>query len=289
LKKRGLGMKKRTYLSGVAALHACLCVTNAQGQPPPAELDLIEVHDDLYVIHNEAVPGNATALITNEGVLLIDDKFERDYGNMVTLLRSVTDQPVRFVINTHYHGDHSGSNARFQAAGAEIVASEQARLKMVEFDQSGLPVFTIEDFGRIHIGGKVVELYHFGRAHTDGDVVVYFRDYRLLVAGDLFTLGDATPQLIDYAGGGSAKDWTRTLDEVMQLGFDTVIPGHGLVTTRAEMQRFRDSTLVLRNRVQEMVRGGSSREEIEVVLREEFGWHDLHISRGLDGLIGELR
>ena len=119
--------------------------------------------------------------------------------------------------------------------------------------------------------------------------MIYFRDYRLLVAGDLFTYGSATPQLIDYSGGGSAKDWTRTLDEVLQLGFDTVIPGHGTVTTRSEMQRFRDSTLVLRNRVQEMIRGGSSREEIEVVLREEFGWQDLHISRGLDGLMGELR
>ncbi len=282
-------MHKRTYLIWLTALNACLFVSNALGQPQPAELELIMVHDDLYVIHNEFVPGNATALITDEGVLLIDDKFERDYSNMVELLRSVTDQPVRFVINTHYHGDHSGSNARFQAAGAEIVSSERARLKMVEFDQSGLPVFTIEDFGRIHIGGKEIELYQFGRAHTDGDVVVYFRDYRLLVAGDLFTYGGATPQLIDYAGGGSAKDWTRTLDRILRLDFDTVIPGHGTVTTRAEMQRFRDSTLDLRNRVQGMVRGGSSRDEVEVMLREVFGWQDLHIARGLDGLMGELR
>lgn len=288
MKKRGLGMKT-TYLTSLVALQACLCVSTAMSQPPPAVLDLIKLHDDLYVIHNDAVPGNSTALITNEGVLLIDDKFERDYGNIVALLGTVTDQPVRFVINTHYHADHSGSNARFQAAGAEIVASEQARLKMVEFDQSGLPVFTIEDFGRIHIGGKAVELYHFGRAHTDGDVVVYFRDYRLLATGDMFTLGSATPQLIDYAGGGSAKDWTQTLDEVLQLGFDTVIPGHGTVTTRAELEKFRDSTLVLRNRVQGMVRGGRSREEVEAVLRTDFGWQDLHITRALDGLMGELR
>ena len=281
--------KTTTYPSTLATLLACVCVSNAQGQPPPADLDLIKVYDDLYVIHNEVAPGNATALITDDGVLLIDDKYERDYDNMVELLRSVTDQPVRFVINTHHHGDHSGSNARFQAAGAEIVASEQARLKMVEISQSGLPVFTIKDFGRLHIGGKSVELYRFGRGHTDGDVVVYFRDYRLLVAGDLFNYGDATPQLIDYAGGGSAKDWTRTLDEVLQLGFDTVIPGHGTVTTRAEMQRFRDSTMVLRNRIQDMLRQGSSREEIEAVLRGEFGWQDLHVGRGLDGLMGELR
>jgi glyoxylase-like metal-dependent hydrolase (beta-lactamase superfamily II) len=201
----------------------------------------------------------------------------------------VTDQPVRFVINTHYHGDHSGSNARFQAAGAEIVASEQARVKMVEINQSGLPVFTIEDSGRIRMGGKVVELYRFGRAHTDGDVVVYFPEYRVLVAGDMFTYGDATPQLIDYAGGGSARDWTRTLEKVLQLDFETVIPGHGTVTTRAEMEKFRDSTAVLSGRIRAMLRQESSREEIEAVLREEFGWQDLHMSRGFDGLIGELQ
>jgi len=289
LAEEELRVHKRTYLSCLAALSALLFAVNVQGQPQPAELELISVHDELYVIHNDYVPGNATALITDEGVLLIDDKFERDYTNMIELLRSVTDQPVRVVINTHYHEDHSGSNARFQEAGAEIVASERARLKMVEFDQSGLPIFTIEDFGRIHIGGKEIELYQFGRAHTDGDVVVYFPDYRLLVAGDLFVHGGGTVQLIDYAGGGSAKDWTRTLDRILRLDFDTVVPGHGAVTTKAEMQRFRDSTLDLRNRVQDMVRGGNSREEIEAMLRGEFGWQDIHITRGLDGLMGELR
>jgi cyclase len=272
-----------------AALLACLFAAAAQGQPPASELQLIRVEDDLYVLHNEAVPGNTTALITDEGVLLIDDKFERDYDALMELLRSVTDQPVRLVINTHHHGDHSGSNALFKAAGAEIVASERARMKMVEFNQAGLPVFTIEDEGRVHLGGKVAEMYRFGRAHTDGDIVIYFPEYRLLVAGDMFTFGDATPQLIDYAGGGSAKDWTDTLDDVLALDFERVIPGHGVVTTKGEMRRFRDSTLELRNRVQSMVRDGSSRDEVEAMLRAEFGWQELHIGRGLDGLMGELR
>jgi len=284
-------MKTRTtmYPSSLAMLLTCLCISNAQGQPPPAELELIQVEDDLYVIHNYAVPGNATALITDEGVVLIDDKFENNYDDIVESLRSVTDQPVRFVINTHHHADHSGSNARFQAAGAEIIASERARLKMVAINQSGLPVFTIEDEGHVHVGGKSIELYRFGRAHTDGDIVAYFRDYRVLVTGDMFTYGDATPQLIDYAGGGSARDWTQTLDDVLQLGFERVIPGHGVVTTKEELRRFRDSTLVLSNRVQSMLREERSREEIEAVLREEFGWQDLHVGRGLDGLMGEMR
>jgi len=160
---------------------------------------------------------------------------------------------------------------------------------MVEAGMPGLPVFTMEDRARMHVGGKVVDLMYLGRGHTDGDIVIYLPQYRVLVAGDLFTYGSATPQLIDYAGGGSAKDWTDTLDKILQLDFDTVIPGHGDVTNKAEMRKFRDSTLALRTRAQELIRGGSSREQLEAALRREFGWQELHLTRGLDGLFGELR
>lgn len=282
-------MKTNVSLAVPAFLLAGLYVASAQGQPPPAELELMQVNDNLYVIYNDYVPGNATALITDEGVLLIDDKFENNYDDIMTLLRSVTDQPVRYVVNTHYHGDHSGSNVKFQDAGADIIATEQARARMVEIDQPGWPRFTMEESARIHIGGVVVDLLHYGRGHTGGDLVVYFPQYQILVSGDLFAYGDELPQLIDYAGGGSAREWTDTLDEIMLLGFETVVPGHGVVTTKAEMRNFRNSTQMLRNRVQEMLREDSSREEVEAMLRDEFDWQDLHISRGLDGLMGELR
>ena len=280
-------MKMNASMAAAACLIAGLCIASANAQPAPAELELIQLNDSLYVIHNEGVPGNATALVTEEGVLLIDDKFENNYEGIVELLGSVTDQPVRYVVNTHYHADHSGSNVRFQEAGADIVATEQARARMVEIDQPGWPRFTLEESARIHIGGVAVDLLHFGRAHTGGDLVVYFPQYQILVAGDLFVAG--LPQLIDYGGGGSAREWTDTLDDVMLLGFETVVPGHGPVTTKAEMRRFRDSTAALRDRVQEMLREDRPREEIEAVLRDEFGWQELHLTRGLDGIVGELR
>ena len=119
--------------------------------------------------------------------------------------------------------------------------------------------------------------------------MVYFPDYQILVAGDLFNYGDIPVQLIDYAGGGSARAWTDTLDDIMMLGFETVVPGHGGVTNKAEMRRYRDATVTLRERIRGMVLGGSSRDEIEAVLRGEFGWRDLHVARGLDGIMGELR
>jgi len=278
--------ENRVFLAASVAL---LCVSAAHGQPPTSQLDRVDVADGLYVIHNVAAPGNVTVLVTNEGVLLVDDKFERDFEGIMRIVRSITDQPVRYVVNTHHHGDHTGSNAMFASTGAEIVASERARTKMVEAGMPGLPVFTMEDRARMHVGGKVVDLMYLGRGHTDGDIVIYLPQYRVLVAGDLFTYGSATPQLIDYAGGGSAKDWTDTLDKILQLDFDTVIPGHGDVTNKAEMRKFRDSTLALRTRAQELIRGGSSREQLEAALRREFGWQELHLTRGLDGLFGELR
>ncbi len=280
-------MKIRVSTSVLAFSFLTLYIAAAHGQPPPAQLELIQLNDNLYVIHNEGVPGNATALITDEGVLLIDDKFEANFDGIVELLRSVTDQPVRYVVNTHYHGDHSGSNVRFQEAGADIVATEQARARMVEIDQPGWPRFTLDESARIHIGGVAVDLMHFGRAHTGGDLVVYFPQYQILVSGDLFVAG--LPQLIDYGGGGSAREWADTLDNILLLGFETVVPGHGAVTTKAEMRRFRDRTVMLNDRVQEMLRADSSREEIEAMLRDEFNWADLHVTRGLDGILGELR
>lgn len=258
-------------------------------QQQPAKQELVKIKDDLYVIHNDYVPGNSTALITNEGVVLVDDKFDIDHDSILAELKKVTNQPVKYVVNTHHHGDHSGGNAKLQRLGAQVVASEQARENMVDGKQPGLPTVAFEHHAHIYLGGKNVELYHFGRAHTNGDVVVYFPAARTLAAGDMFTIGDATPQLIDYAGGGSAKEWTSTLDSVLQLDFDAVVPGHGVVTTKQEMRKFRDSTLTLRNRVHELVVQKKTRDDIAKMLMNEFHWAQLHLDRGLDGAIAEMQ
>src|SRR5687767_8814802 len=153
-------MKKSLYFSalafGVVGFSA-----NAQFGSEPSKLELIKLQDDLYVIHNEFVPGNTTALITDEGVILVDDKFEVDADNIVALLKTVTNQPIKYVINTHFHGDHSGGNAKLQAAGTLAVASAQARTRMVAGNQSGQPDITVQPRGAIHLGGKSAEIYWF--------------------------------------------------------------------------------------------------------------------------------
>ena len=260
----------RVSLAGVMVAAMCVAYVHAQFGNTPSKLNTVKLADDLFVIHNDFVPGNTTALITSEGVVLVDDKFEIDFANIVAEVRKITPQPIRYVVNTHHHGDHTGSNAKMQEMNVQVVASEEARENMVDGKLPGLPTMVFEHHAHIYLGGKNVELYHFGRAHTNGDVVALFPAQRTLAAGDMFTYGDDVPELIDYAGGGSAKEWTSTLDSALQLDFTNVVPGHGNVTSKAEMRKYRDSTLRLRNRVHELITQKKTRADIEKVMRAEF-------------------
>lgn len=282
-------MNKR--LSLALCLGLALCAASVYGQfgNAPSKLTIVKVRDDLFVIRNDFVPGNSTALITNEGVVLVDDKFEVDHENILAQLKTVTNQPIKYVVNTHHHGDHSGGNAKLQALNVQVVSSEAARQHMVDAKQTGLSNVTFTDRSIIRLGGKDVELYYFGRAHTSGDIFVYFPAQRTLAAGDAFTFGQATPQLIDYPGGGSAKDWTRTLDGALRLDFDTVVPGHGDVTTKAELRKFRDSTLAMRNRVHDMIVQKKTKDEIGAVLKAEFQGAQMVFPGVIDGLLIELQ
>jgi cyclase len=285
-------MRTRLFLH-LTAIGIALVLFGAHlhGQPaaPPTQFQTVRVKDDLFVLHNPGAPGNITALITSEGVILVDAKNPVDYDNVVAAVKSISDQPVRYVINTHHHGDHTGSNSRLQAVGAIVVASENARQNMIDSRFSGLPSVTFEQRANVLLGGKRVELYHFGRGHTNGDIVAYFPAHRTLATGDLYVTGPGTPQLIDYAAGGGAKPWTATLDGVLGLDFDVAVPGHGVVATKDDVRRFRDSTITLRNRVRELVAKKATPEEVEKVMRTEFRWGNLHVARGLIGVMAEMR
>src|SRR6476660_8706167 len=129
----------RLLLAGAMFAAICVAYVHAQFGNAPSKLNTIKITDDLYVIHNDFVPGNTTALITNEGVLLVDDKFEIDFPNIVAEVKKLTSQPIKYVVNTHHHSDHSGSNAKMQGLSVQVVASEQARANMVDGKQPGLP------------------------------------------------------------------------------------------------------------------------------------------------------
>jgi glyoxylase-like metal-dependent hydrolase (beta-lactamase superfamily II) len=262
---------------------------HAQFGQQPSKLSVEKLRDDIFVIKNDYVPGNTTAMVTNQGVVLVDDKFEIDHANILAMLKTVTSQPVKYVINTHHHGDHSGSNAKMQAMGVMVVSSVQSRQHHVDGSQPGPADIVFDGRASLFLGGKRVDLVNPGRAHTSGDTVVLFPAQRVLAAGDLFTVGNDTPQLVDYPGGGSAKEWPATVDKVLQLDFDTVVPGHGRVVDRAALRAFRATAERLKTRVHEMLAKKASRDDVAKMLRTEFSYADFHLNASLDGLLVELR
>ena len=282
-------MKTRLSLAVVLCVAMLGSYVYAQFGDKPSELSTITVRDDLFVVYNDLVPGNTTVLVTNQGLILVDNKFEIDFDNLMAQVRKISNQPIRYVINTHYHGDHSGGNPKMQAQNVQVVASERARRKMVETNQPGAPNVTLEQNVRLYLGGKRVEVFHFGRAHTDGDVVAYFPDHRVVAMGDMFTMGDGLPPLVDYSGGGSTREWPRSLEGALALDVDTVIPGHGKPGTKDDLRKYRDNLTTLGQRVHDMLAKNAPRADVEKELRGRFGFQDFHIQLSLDGLLAELR
>src|SRR5262245_28184377 len=261
------------------------------GQNPPAQqLSLEKVRDDLYVVTGDG--GNTTIYLTNEGAILVDTKFERNYTDLIAKIKSVTDKPVRYVFNTHAHLDHTEANARF--SGTTIIAQRNARTAMVAAQQSGLPQITFLNEITVTLGGKEADAYYFGRAHTNGDAWIYFPALKILASGDSFNNGLGTGgtggyygMAINYQNGGSIVDLPKTLDEVLKLDFDAVIPGHGPVASRAQFLKWRTEVEAVGKRIRQMVREGKSKDDVRKMLIAEFAWdpNGQIIPRSLDGLM----
>ena len=157
----------------------------------------------------------------------IDTDFEMSFDTIMEQLRTITGEPVDFVINTHLHADHTGGNVRWQGLDAKVIASANARRIMEESNAPGLANITFDDrHMRLYLGAMPIDLYYFGRGHTDGDIVIHLPRERIVFTGDLMPFWDDFDQVIDYASGGSAREWPRTLEKILMLDFDRVVPGH---------------------------------------------------------------
>jgi len=277
-----------------AALLAGLTATGtavAQARPSPFgnfELKIEQVADDLYMIQSSA-SGNITVFTSDDGVLLVDSKFANENARVMELLRTVTDLPVKYVVNTHMHGDHTGGNIAFEALGADIVATENARKRMAETQAMGLPSIALDDHLRIYFGGRVMDFYWLGRGHTDGDLVIHLPDERLVLTGDLFAGGDPFVRLIDYNGGGSLAEWSGTLEKVLALDFDRVIPGHSELTDRARLQAYLDQIVQMQDLIREMHAAGRSPEDILAAVTGEFGRMAFVVLPGIQPVLDELQ
>ena len=258
----------------------------AQTQQPPAQpLQIEKVKDDLYNISGSG--GNVAAYLTNEGVILIDDKFPQNTPEILAKVKSVSDKAVRYVVNTHHHGDHTGGNANLLGS-TEIIGHRNNRANIVEKNQPGAQRITFSDEMAVHLGGKEVRAHYFGRGHTNGDVVVYFPAHKTIHTGDLFVGG---APFIDYSSGGSAVDWVKTIDGILQWDFETVIPGHGPVMKREDLIAFRGKIDTLTKRMSEIKRKGTSKADAAKVLNlDDLGWKVAGLfERSVPGLYDEVQ
>ncbi|HYL35020.1 MAG TPA: MBL fold metallo-hydrolase [Bryobacteraceae bacterium] len=271
-------------LTGIALGLAGLRLMWSQAQQQRQPLTMEKVSENLYVIIGNG--GNVAVMPTNEGILLVDDKFAQDAPEIVAKVKTVSDKPIRYVLNTHQHGDHTGGNDAMMAAGAQTIIHKNARENMLAGKQPGLPQVTFADEAQVFLGGKEVQARHLGRGHTNGDSVIYFPSERVLHTGDLFVNGQAP--FIDYSAHGSIVEWDQTIQKALQYDVDTVIPGHGPVAKKAELAKWRQTLVTLRTRAKAACAGGAADAGKRIDAKDLGMGPNPNFDRSIAGMCAEL-
>jgi glyoxylase-like metal-dependent hydrolase (beta-lactamase superfamily II) len=219
--------------------------------------------------------GNIALAVGEDFAFLVDDQFAPLTTKILAAVRGVTDKPVRFLVNTHWHGDHAGGNENMAKAGVILVAHDNVRTRMsteqfIELFNSrvppsprgALPVVTFVESVTFHLGNETVHVVHVPPAHTDGDAIVHFVQANTIHMGDNF-FKDVYP-FIDLSSGGSFEGVIRAADIALGYTNDStrIIPGHGAMANRADLKKYRDVLVQVRDRVAALIRQGKTREEV---------------------------
>ena len=219
--------------------------------------------------------GNIGVTSGKDGIFLIDDQFEPLLPKIRAAVKTLGDGPIRFVVNTHFHGDHTGGNAKLHEAGAVIIAQENVRkrLGMERINPStkertppkppeAWPLVTYASGVNLYLNGDELEVFHVARAHTDGDSIIRFKKANVLHMGDTFFNGNYP--FIDVDSGGSIDGMIAAADQVLAIADDKtkIIPGHGPLGTKADLQNYRNVLAGIRDRVKALIAQGKSLDQI---------------------------
>jgi|SRR6185312_5696298 len=249
------------------------------GAPAAAPQKIMQIKPNLYVVTGAG--GNSTVRVTNAGIILVDTKNlgEQFYNDLVAQIKTVSNEPVKEVIITHVHQDHSGNTGRFIAAGARVTANEGEKKEVATYTSAAgkpdEPNNTYATKTVIKLDGAKAEVYHFGPMHTGGDSVVYFPDLKVLCGGD--EIVGVQPNF-DYPNGGSLLGATKVLAQVAKLKFDTVVPGHSApnatTMTRADFDAYKKKVDTLAQRFAELIKAGTPKSEILAKVKtDDLGWN----------------
>jgi cyclase len=262
----------------LAAL-ACLFMVTFAGTPALAQ-DFSKVEIQTKDLGNgismlAGAGGNLAASVGSDGVFLVDDDYAPLTDKIRAAVAKLSDRPIRFVVNTHWHGDHTGGNENFAKAGVVLIAHDNVRARMSTeqflkvFGEKvppspalALPVVTFADAVTLHLNGQEILVRHVPPAHTDGDSLVFFKGANVLHLGDLFFNG--LYPFIDLDSGGSVEGLIGALGQALDMADDStkIIPGHGPLTDKATLKTYRDFLVTVRDRVKALIALGKTKEEV---------------------------
>ncbi len=233
----------------------------------------LKVADNIYMLKGSG--GNIGVMIGKEGTLIIDSQFGPLSNKINGAVKTLDPGEIRFLINTHIHGDHTGGNDNFKRMGVTIVSHNVVRERMMKEqvnartnrttpprDKDAWPMITFADRLDFHLNDEDIELIHFDPAHTDGDVLVHFKNANVYHTGDMFVRYGYP--FIDVSNGGSINGFISSLDKMLGLMDDNakLIPGHGEVSTKADVKIFRDRLVDIRDQVAAALKKGKKAEDI---------------------------
>jgi glyoxylase-like metal-dependent hydrolase (beta-lactamase superfamily II) len=269
-------------------LLAAVPTASAQmGDPSKVTLKTSPVAGSISVIEGEGgfAGGNVAVSVGDDGMFIVDDEIQPLTPKLKAALAAASKKPLRFVINTHWHADHTGGNGAMAAAGAVIIAHDNVRkrlsvdgavefmgkeMKMPALPPAALPVVTFSEDVTLHLNGDEVHVIHVPPAHTDGDAIVHFTKANVIHTGDVFVAGYP---LIDARNGGQFGGFITAAERILALCDDAtkIIPGHGPVMGRADVQAYHDMLVKVRDRVASLAGGKKSLDDIKAAkLTAEF-------------------
>ncbi len=267
--------RRRPARLAAAALMLAALATPAQAQQDMANVQIqtVPVAEGVYMLVGQG--GNIGLSVGEDGAFVVDDQYAPLTEKILAAVAELSETPVRFVVNTHWHGDHTGGNENMGQAGALIVAHENVRKRMsVEqfikafnaqvppSPEAALPVLTFTDAVTFHWNDEHIHVFHVASAHTDGDAVIHFQRANALHMGDTYFNGFYP--FIDASTGGSLDGMIATAEHVLAMVDDEtkIIPGHGPLSNKAELQAYRDVLATVRDRVHRLIGEGKSRDEV---------------------------
>lgn len=246
----------------------------AQDDWDSVQIEAVPVREGLYMLVGRG--GNIGLSVGDDGTFLIDDQYAPLTAKIEAAIRKVTPDPVRFLVNTHWHGDHTGGNENFGKKGSIVVAHENVRRRMsVEqvreilrtdpipaSPKDALPRITFTEEVTFHWNGDDIRAFHVAPAHTDGDVMIHFANRDVLHTGDVIVNGRYP--FIDVDAGGNLNGIIAAAEKVLAMVKPTtkIIPGHGALATPDDVRAYRDMLVVVRERIKKLVDEGKSADEV---------------------------